>query len=241
MRFTRNTRRIACAIGLLVCAWGASVCRADCEHSVYAYEDRVVVFACDKAGAPELRVIVLDDATQLKIAGRVAVPSTRGFDTAAHYNNFVMLVRYDKFEVYDVADGAHPALAATFVLNKRGSFAGFDRIEQTATNKFLVLTSLGLVEVTADGEPAKWSMAEVPPGEDLQKKMSGKPPDWKFVDQDQRSVVVRETAKFRYELNWREKTSTGEILHRQYLRKIDVATQRGVSELLLGEQLETID
>jgi hypothetical protein len=71
--------------------------------------------------------------------------------------------------------------------------------------------------------------------------MSGCTPEWRFTDQNERVVVVRETPQFRYELVWREKSSTGEILHRHYLRKVDVATQRAASEMFLGEHLETID
>jgi hypothetical protein len=241
MGFTRNIPRIAWAIALLVATFGASMCRAQCEHTTYAYEDRVVVMACNKVGVPELRIILLDDRSPLKVSGRAAVPSNRLFDTAGHYKNFLMLVRWNKLEVYDFSEITHPALAASFDLNKRGSFPGYERIEQTAENKILVMTSLGTVEVTTDGDPAKWHLAEVPPSEELQKKMSGRPPEWRFADQNERAVVVRETPQFRYELAWREKSSTGEILHRQYLRKVDVATQRAASELLLGEHLETID
>ncbi len=241
MRFTRNIGRITCAVSFLVFALGASVCRADCEHTTYAYEDRVVVMSCNKASAPELRIIPLDDASPLKILGRTAVPSNRLFDTAGHYKNFLILVRYLKLEVYDLADLTHPALAASFDLNKREGFSGYEQIELTAPNKVLVMTSLGAVEVTMDGDPAKWTIAEIPPNKELQKKMSGRPPEWRFVDQDEKVTVVRETPQFRYELVWREKSSTGEILHRHFLRKVDVATQRSTSEMLLGEHLETID
>jgi len=197
--------------------------------------------ACNKVGAPELRIILLDDAGALKVSGRFIMPSDRLFDTAGHYKSFLMLVRWNKLEVYDLTDITHPTLAATFDLKKRGSFPGYERIEQTGANKILVMTSLGTVEVTTDGEPAKWSIMEVPPSKDLEKKMTGRPPEWRFADQNERTVVVRESAQFRYELAWREKSSTGEILHRQYLRKVDVATQRAASEMLLGEHLETID
>jgi hypothetical protein len=241
MRFTRIIGRITCAAGLLVPALGASVCRADCEHTTYAYEDRVVVMSCDKAGAPELRIVPLDDATPLKILGHAAVPSDRGFDAAGHYNNFLLLVRFDKFEVYDLTDLTHPALAASFVLSKRGTFPGYERIEQTGPNKVLVMTSLGTVEVTTDGDPVKWSIAEVPPSTELQKKMAGRPQEWRFVDQNEKATVVRETPQFRYELVWREKQSTGEIMHRHYLRKVDVASKQTASEMLLGQHLETID
>ncbi len=240
-RFTRNIARIAGAMGFLVFALGASVCRAQCEHTTYAYEDRVVVMSCDKSGAPELKIVLLDDTSPLKVSGRVSVPSDRLFDAAGHYDHFLMLVRWNKFEVYDVTDVVHPTLAASFDLNKRGTFPGYERIEQTAANKALVMTSLGTVEVTMDGEPSKWTIAEIPPSKELQQKMSDRAPEWRFENQDEKVVVLRKTAQFRYELGWREKSSPGEILHRHYLRKVDVATQRAASEMLLGEHLETID
>jgi len=241
MRFTRNIGRVACAISFFLLALCSSVFGAQCEHATYAYEDRVVVMACDKTGSPELQIILLDDASSLKISGRAAVASGRLFDTAGHYKNYLLLVRWNKFEVYDLTDIAHPALAASFDLNKRGTFPGYDRIEQTAPDKVLLMTSLGTVEVTADGEPSKWKLVEVPPSKDLEKKMSERTNEWRFLDQNEKSVLVRETPRFRYELAWREKSSTGEILHRQYLRKIEAATQHAASELFLGEHLETID
>jgi hypothetical protein len=239
--FTQHIGRITCAIGFLTFALGASVRGAQCEHTTYAYEDRVVVMTCDKAGAPELHIILLDDASPLKVSGRAAVPSDRGFDAAGHYKNFLILVRCTKLEVYDLTDLSHPTLAASFDLKKREGFSRYERIEQSAPNKVIVMTSLGTVEVTADDEPAKWSITEIPPSKELEKKMSGRTPEWRFTDQNERVVVVRETPQFRYELVWREKSSTGEILHRHYLRKVDVATQRAASEMFLGEHLETID
>jgi len=240
MGLAGSTRRVAGTIGFLAFAMGASVCRADCDHAVYAYDERVVVFACGKGG-PELRVIVLDDASSLKIAGRVAVPSSREFDTADHYKNFLMLVRWDKFEVYDLADPIHPTLAAKFDLSKHENLSGYERIEQTAANKFLVITSMGVVEVTTDGEPRKWSLKEFTASAEIKKRMSSQPPSWRFVDQNAAAVPVWKTEKFRYELSWEDKSKPGAISHRQYLRKVDLATQKATSLLLLGERLETID
>lgn len=241
MRFTQHTGRIACAMGFLALSLGPSVYGVPCDHSTYAYEDRVVVMTCDKAGAPELHTILLDDAGPVKVSGHVAVPSSRLFDTAGHYKTFLMLVRWNKFEVYDFADISRPTLAASFDLNQRGTFRGYPRIEQTAENKILVMTTVGTVEVTAEGEPAKWSITEVSPSKELEKKMSARTPEWRFDDQNEKTVVLREIGKFRYELVWREKPSTGEILHRHFLCKVEVATQRAASEMLLGEHLETID
>lgn len=241
MKFTQIIARSGGAITLLFSALFTSVCRADCDHTTYAYEDRVVVMSCNKAGGPELHIIPLDDATPLKILGRTAVPSARGFDAAGHHKNFLLLVRYDQLEVYDLADLSRPALAASFVLKKREGFSGYEQMEQTAPNKVLVLTSLTAVEVTTDGEPSKWSISEIPPSKELKKKMFGRTPDWKFTDRNEKQVLLRETPKFRYELVWREKSSTGEIMHRHYLRKVDLATGQAASEMLLGEHLETID
>ena len=161
MKSAGPLRRTAIAVGLLAFATCARICRADCDNAVYAYDDKVVVFACGKAG-PELRVILLDDASLLKIAGRVAVASSREFDSAGHYKNFLMLARWDKFEVYDLADPAHPRLAAKFDLQKNENLPGNEWIEQTVENRFLVITSMGVVEVTTEGEPANWKLKEVP-------------------------------------------------------------------------------
>lgn len=240
MSTARGVRRVAAAIGFLVGLTGARMCRADCGQTVYGYDDKVVVFACGKTG-PELRVILLEDASNLKVAGRVAVPSSREFDTAGHYRNFLMLVRWDKFEAYDLANPTHPALVAKFDLRKQENLSGYERIEQTSDNKFLVMTSMGIVEVTTDGEPAKWSLTEVPSNAALKKKMSSKPPAWRFIDQNEPVVLLMQNEKFRYELSRVDKSKPGEIHHRQYVRKVDLTTQKDASVLLLGGGLETID
>ena len=240
MKLAGRVHRITVIAGLLAFATGGRICLADCGSSVYAYDDKVVVFACGKAG-PELRVVLLDDASILKVSGRVGVPSSREFDAAGHYKNFLMLVRWDKFEVYNLSDPALPALAAKFELRKQENLAGYGRIEQTAENKFLILTSIGAVEVTSEGEPANWKLKEVPASEEVKKKLNQRPPEYRLQDENEHVVELRKNEKFRYELSWKEKSKPGEIFHRQYLRKVDLATQKDVSVLLLGERLETID
>jgi len=233
-------RRVVIAFGLVTFGTCTDICRADCGNRVYAYDDKVVVFACGKTG-PELRIILLDDASTLKIAGRVAVASSREFDTAGHYKNFLMLVRWDKFEVYDLADASHPALAAKFDLRKQENLTGYERIEQTAENRFLILTSMGVVDVTAEGEPATWTLKEVPATEELKNKLGQRPPEQRLQDENEQVIELRTNEKFRYELKWGEKSKPSGILHRQYLRKIDVGTHKDASILMLGARLETID
>ena len=238
MGFTGSIRRIAVA-GFLAAAVCTSVCRADCDNTVYSYDDKVIVFACGQTG-PELRVILLDDASTLKVSGRVAVPSSREFDTAGHYKNFLMLVRWDKFEVYDLADPTHPRLTAEFVLRKGENLSGFGRIEQVADKRFLILSPTGATEVTAEGEPAKWSLKGIPASSEIRKRMGERPAEYRFQDENEPAVTLRENEKFRYELCWRQKSKAGAIVHRHYLRKVNLGTKKDAS-LLLGERLETID
>lgn len=79
------------AMNLLLALFCAGVCRADdCGPAAYAYENRVVFYSCDKAGALGLNVVVLEDGTGLKIAGRMTVPTKRSFDAIAQYKNQLM-------------------------------------------------------------------------------------------------------------------------------------------------------
>jgi len=89
-------------LSLLVILLGAGVCRADdCGPAVYAYEKRVVFYSCDKTGALGLNVVVLDDASDLKIAGRVAVTAKRGFDAVVHDKDKVLILTWDLLEFFD--------------------------------------------------------------------------------------------------------------------------------------------
>jgi hypothetical protein len=168
MGFTRNVARTACVVGFLIPALGAPLCRAQCDHTTYGYEDRVVV-----------------NVVQQSRCCRVAHHSEQA--------------------------------------------RNLPRLRENRTN------------CREQDSREKWSIAEVPPSKELEKRMSGRASEWRFADQNERSVVVREAVGFRYELAGREKSSTVEILHRQYLRKVDLATEQTASELLPGEHLETID
>jgi hypothetical protein len=240
MRFTWSLKEIAIALPILI--FGASICRAeDCGPTPYAYENRVILFACDKSGAPELRVIVLDDAGPLKVTGRVASAAKRSFDAAAHFKNFVMLLTWNKVGVYDLEDPNHPTLAANFELKGREKLAGYPRIDRTAANKFLVISAMGAAELTAQGDVPKWSLGDVQMTPDMQKQSKEPPAEFRFTQNTGASLAVRETAQFRYDLVWKARTKPGEAIDRQVLRKTDKNTQRAVSELVLGARLETID
>ncbi|HEY6269093.1 MAG TPA: hypothetical protein VIX11_12400 [Candidatus Acidoferrum sp.] len=110
---TRHKTRAALTI--LVIMYAATVCRAqDCGSTAYAYEDRVVFFTCGKTGTPEYDVILLDDATALRISGRIPISTSRAFDAAAFYKNQWIVLTWDRLEIYDLDAPAHPVLVAKF-------------------------------------------------------------------------------------------------------------------------------
>jgi hypothetical protein len=234
-------RKITTVAALLLATGWASVCRANCQPGVYVYEDRVAQFGCITPTGLEVLVIVLDDAGPLKIAGRVGSSASRNFDAATNYNNFVLAVTWNRLEVFDLSDPTHPTVAAKFDLKEQEKLSGYPRIEKSAADKFLVLSAVGAHELTVKGEAAKWTVREISLTPELRKKGETPPPEVRLSDENTKLTAVRETDQFRYDLIWREKSKTGEILHREYLRKVDKKTQRSVSELLLAEHLETID
>jgi hypothetical protein len=244
MRFTWTLKEIRAAIALMVLAFGASICRADdCGATPYAYENRVILFACDKSGAPELRVIVLDDAGPWEVTGRVPSAAKRSFDAAAHLKNFVMLLTSNIVGVYDFEDANHPTLVASLARKEREKLPGYPRIDKIAADKFLVLVvfAMGAAELTAQGDAPKWSLGDVQVTPDMQKQSMELPAEFRFTPTTGAALPVRETAQFRYDLVWKTRTKPGEAIDRQLLRKTDKKTQQTVSELVLGTRLETID
>jgi hypothetical protein len=214
---------------------------AECETSVYAFDKFVVFNSCAGDGTPRLNMVVLDDAARLQVRGRVVVPSQRGIDAFAHSGDQLIVLRWDRLEIYDLTDAAHPTLAASFQLAHRASTPGYPRIEQTAPNSFLVLGTVGAVELKQQAGGSKWTLNELPDREEFGRKMSQPPPEHRFDADDVKTIPLRETAKFRYELVWRHQTRPGEAIRRQYLRRVGKAKGRFFSQLPVRETVETID
>lgn len=242
MAATGARRKTLSVVSLPVLLLTAMNCLAeDCGPTAYAYENRIVFFTCNKSGAPEVDVISLDDASPLRVVGRVRLASARSFDAASHYNNHLILLTWNHLDIYDLADPVHPSLVVNFQMKHQASSRGYERIEKTAENKFQVLSSLGAAELTVEGDTPQWTLKDIQVTPEMQRKMGGRPPESRFTVESDGPVPVRESAQFRYELFWKSKVRTGEVLHRQYLRKVEKSTKRVISELLLGERLETID
>lgn len=230
------------ALSLPLIVLFAGVCRADdCGPSVYAYENRVVFYSCDKTGALGFNIVVLEDGSDLKIGGRVAVTAKRGFDAISHYKDYLLILTWDLLEIFDTTDPAHPTLTAKFTMRNQGKFQGYDRIERMSDNSFFILSGLGTGELTFAGDTPKWTYADVERTPVQNKMVQAEPPESRLSRDIQDVFPLQETTKFRYELVWKDRKRPGEVLHREFVRKVDKITQRSVSALLLGERLETID
>lgn len=243
MGWTAGGWKSATAFCLCIIFCGAGICRAeDCGPTAYAYEDRLVVYTCGKGGRPELQLIVLNDDSAVKATGSVKLTAQRSFDAAMNHNNLLVLLTWDNLEIFDLSEPTHPTLAAKLQLKDQARLRGYPRIERTAVNKFLVIATVGVTEVTAEGQPAKWALKDLPATPEIQKKMSSRPAESRFyLEMDSTAVVLRETPKFRYELVWKDKARPGQVIHGQYVQQIDKSTQQIASELALGRRLETID
>jgi hypothetical protein len=88
MAATRCLRRTTLIISLGYFALAPVLTRAaDCGPTIFAYEDKVIVYTCSKAGSPEYRIIQLDDAAPLEVAGRIPVKGTRSLDVTSRYGH----------------------------------------------------------------------------------------------------------------------------------------------------------
>lgn len=242
MPLVRFSHKTVAIVNLFLVLLGPSVCRADdCGPAVYAYENRVVFYSCDKTGALGLNVVVLDDASDLKVTSRVPVSAKRGFDAISRYKDHVLILTWDLLEIFDTTDPAHPTVEAKFTMKNQGKFQGYDRIERQSDNSFFVLSGLGTGELTFAGDAPKWTYTDVERTPALNKIVQAEPPESRLSRDIQDVTPLLETEKFRFELAWKNKVRPGEVVHREFLRKVDKTTQRTVSALLLGERLETID
>jgi hypothetical protein len=217
-----------------------ALCLGECKASVYAFSNLVVFNDCTSDGTPQLNVVVLDDAAPLRVNGRVTLPSQRGIDAFAHAGDQLIVLRWDRLEIYDLQDVAHPTLAASFQLKNSGETRGYPRIEESAAGSFLVLSAVGAAELKHQGDQAKWTVNELPARDEFRRKMSDWPPEHRFAD-DSKPTLLRETAKFRYVLAWRYQSKPGEAIGWQYVRKVAKTSGRMQSQLLVRQTYETID
>ena len=227
-RFLPRPARRAVAIALLAaCHIVASpgVSRADSAGSAYAF-GKLVVFdtvAVDKVTAQSqriLNVVALDDSSALRVVGRVAMPGKSAYVGAyGHDRDKLIVLLWDRVEIYDLADAAKPRFLRALDLGNQGfSSPGYPRVETDGGGKFALLNTANTTALTLDGEPGQWRVAPLPPPTPAQKSRMTAPPADVLALQTATPLPLYESAAFRYELAWRDTRQPGRLTHRQYLR-----------------------
>jgi hypothetical protein len=221
--------------------------RADQQGNGYAF-NKLVVFdntVTDRVTYHWHRVInvvPLDDGSRLRIVGSVAMPGQPSYVAAyAHDGSKLIALIRNRVDIYDLASPANPRLIRSFDLEEQGfKSPGGDLIQQIRDHTFILLTAGNTSELTLAGDDSEWRVRALAlPTSAVRTGMSAEVSA--FERPTETALVVRESGTFRYVIAWTEAHRPSVIAHRKYLRKIDDATGKVTSQLLLSVNLETID
>jgi hypothetical protein len=245
---TRSLRGLgrACLLALLGFACFAAPGRADGGSAIHAFGDvaafdSVVVDRVTYRSSRVLNVVRLSDDAPLQVAGKAAMPGASHYIGAlANDGEKLIVLLWDRVEIYDLAAPTRPAFLAGFELGDQGvKSPGGALIERVGEHRFQLLNTINTSELTLDGDRRDWRVAALAPPDRAQ--LARMAQSRALGDHNGPPVVLRETERFRYELAWTERHRPSEILHRAYLRKVAKAGGGIVSRLLVGGDSETID
>lgn len=219
------------------------VSRADSAFSTYAFGNVFVFDTLADDGSRKLNVVSLDDNADLKVIGQANMPGRSSYIAAfSNYNDKLIVLLWDRMEIYDLANPASPAFLRAFELKNQGfSSPGYARIERAGDNRFLLMNTLNTSELRTEGEVQDWNVVPLTLTPEMKAKMTQRSMADDFEVQAQPLLLVKDTVKFRYELIWKDKQQRGLITHTKYLRKVDKMSERTVASLPLGVIQETID
>jgi hypothetical protein len=248
MDMARLIDRWICAATLAASLAFAVPSRADSAGSTYVFAKRVVfdTVETDRVTARATRllnVVPLDDRGALKVAGKVAMPGQSSY-VAAYGNrqDKLIVLLWDRVEIYDVADAAKPRFVQSLGLVDQGvGLPGRSLIEPAGADKFVLLNTRNTTELTTAGDGADWHVRALPLPTPAQQAKMVAPLSDAMQALAQPSQTLAEGDKFRYALVWAETRRPGRIIHRKYVRQLDKASGRTASEILLATDLETID
>lgn len=230
---------------LLVATCG--VAQADSDLSTHLHGDCLVFDKFGGNGQRDLMVVPLRDEAQLKVTGRGRMAPVPYIDAYASQGTWLIALYRDRVLVYDVRDPGAPALATEFHLKNQGQQPGYSQIVRIDGGHFVLLSAVSTAELQAEGDdPRKWNTVDQARTPSLQAKARSEPADSAFersknISDHPEPMVLKETARFRYQLVWQTRTGQAEVVHTKVVQKIDKASGQVVSELALGSETETID
>jgi hypothetical protein len=245
---TRALRGIgrACLLALVCLAFPAMPGRAGEATAVHGFGnvavfDSVAVDRVTFRSSRVLNVVRLGDDEPLRVVGKTVMPGASHYIGAlANDGEKLIVLLWDRVEIYDLAAPARPTFLAGFDLGDQGvKSPGGALIERVGEHRFQLLNTVNTSELTLDGDRPDWRVAALAPPDRAQLARMAR--SRALGDRNGAPVVLRETERFRYELAWTERRAPNEIIHRAYLRKVAKAGGGIVSRLLVGGDSETID
>jgi hypothetical protein len=250
-RRARMCRRIAVTIAIGCCGLlSPRASRADSSGTSYAF-GKVVVFdtvVSDKVTYQTTRLlnaVLLDDASALRVVGKVAMASKPSYVSAySNRGDQLIVLLWDRVEIYDFSDATSPRFVTALQLADQGaSTPGYPVIQKMSDEKFILLNTRNTSELTVDAQGKNWTVKPLPPPTAEQRAAMAAPPAPVLASNKPGAepLLLRDGDKFRYELAWVDRRRPGRIEHRKYVRKMDKVSARTVSEFLLDTQIETVD
>ncbi len=236
-----QSRRAAWITTLLLLL--SSLSRSDSAFSTYAFGNVFVFDTLGNDGSRMLNVVFLNDDSSLKVLGQVNMPGHSSYIGAfSNYRDKLIVLLWDRVEIYDLANPAGPAFVKAFELTNQGlSSPGRPRIESAGDNRFILMNTVNTSELRIEGEVQDWKVTSLTPTPEIKAKMSKRSPADDFEVQAQSSLLVKDTVKFRYELIWKNRSQPGLVTHSKYLYKVDKTSVRVLASRPLGTVQETID
>lgn len=241
-----GTRRGGLLLVLLLVA-ACGVAHADSDLSTHLHGNCLVFDKFADDGQRYLMVVPLRDDTELQVAAQGRMAPVPYIEAYASQGNWLIALYRDQVFVYEVRDAGAPNLAAEFHLKNRGQLPGYSQIIRIDDHNIVLLSAMSTAELKAEGnDPKKWTTADLERTPALQAKAQSEPADSAFersknISDRPDPMIIKETARFRYQLAWRTRTGQAEVVHTKVVQKIDRASGHVVSELALGSETETID
>ena len=186
-------------------------------------------------------VVILNDTAKLKIVGQVKTQADYNVDAYSNYKNYLIVLLWNRVEIYDLINPTKPTLVKFFSLQEHESWPGWGRIIKDKT-KFLLLSTKTTAELTMDDNIANWRINNIERKKQLHEKTLIKSnfPAFNYGLRDPNSFIVKETEKFLYEIFWEtEEIEKYKRAHKKYLCKVRKKDKKVISNLLLGEIIET--
>ena len=211
---------------------------ADHELDIYSFDNLFIYDTFTRGSALKtIHIVVLDDNRPLEVAGSIQSHIDANVDAFSNYKNFIIVLLWNHVEIFDLSKPEAPRLVKTYKLEEHKPWPGYGRIIKEG-NTFLLLSTKTSSRLIMDDKVEKWQLEPFNRTEEIHNATLIKPTFPAF--NDFHPFVVKEAPNFTYEIRWKtKKLRDYEWSHEKYLVKVRKSNNITVSEILLGEIIET--